>query len=421
MFMDIQMRKKLIVLCILIIFFFDIFCFSGCINQNDTVSSDSSTLNIGLNAGEYNITYPFKGYYTQQMISINSNIYNSLVEFDENFNIIPSLAQSWYNPSNYTWRFNLRKDVKFHNGYNLTAEDIKYTMEKIKEDKNNSIFLHFSVIDEIKIINDYTLEMITKVPDPLLLRYLTYVYIISEEYFEQFMNIPPIGTGPYKFYNYIENDFLILKGFNDYWGGKPTYNDVTISFYNTFEDKLEAVCNGDVDIIDSSEKTDINNLSKIYGIKMISISNPNVFYLSFDFRKNNSCCFENDNPVADVRIRKAMYHAIDINDIVENNTYVFAVPATQFVNEYIIGYNPNVERLTYDLDLARMYMTDAGYEHGFEIDLDCRDLPFIIDMASRIASQLAEINITVNLNVLPRSEYITKVYINRNSSLYITG
>lgn len=404
-----------------VILFFNLISFSGCIEEQKSDGNiEDLKLIIGLDSALY-MQYPFNEFLTFQSMSIYSNIYNSLVEFNEKFGLIPSLAESWNNIDDYTWRFFLREGVKFHNGYNFSAVDVKYSIERIKEDKYNSVYLHFSIVKEINIINNYTIDIITKKPDPLFLNYLTYVYIISKDYHNKSTNSIPIGTGPYKYYKYNENQSLIFERFNEYWNEKPKYKIVTIKFYDNYEDKLNALISGDVDLIDNIKQEDVQNLSKKDGIKNVSFFTQNVYYLSFDFRKNNSCCFIEENPVSDFRIRKAIYHAINIDNIINNITSYSLEPASQFINSNIIGYNPNIKRLPYDLDKARQYMKDAGFENGFEIELDCRDISFIMNTSKIIANQLLEINITVNVNILPRNEYIPKVYINRNSSFYLTG
>lgn len=420
--MTVQRENRFVVIVIFITFIFNIIAFSGCMKVNESNKNiDDITLTIGLGPDNYDIQYPYIGYYNTQMESININIYNSLIEFNEKFEIMPSLAENWYNPNNLTWRFTLRNNVKFHNGYSFSGEDVKYTIEKIKEDNKNSVYRHFSGVKKINIINNFTVDIITEKPDPLLLNYLTYVFIISKQYYEESSNIPPIGTGPYKYSKYIANQSLELERFNGYWSEKPKYKNVTFNFYYNYYDKLDALCSETVDMIDYVDFDDAEGLGKRYGIKSVSQLSPIVYYLGFDFRKNNSCCFEEDNPVSDVSVRKAMYHAINISGIIDNIIFGYAEPLSQFVNSHIIGFNPDIDRLPYDLNVARQYMKDAGYENGFEIELDCFDIGFRKNVSLMISNQLSEINITVTVNVLSQNEFIQKVYINRNSAFYFFG
>jgi peptide/nickel transport system substrate-binding protein len=350
---------------------------SGCIDTN-TNNGENKTeeymLAIAFGIDRFNGFYPWTDILNDQTSNINSNIFNCLVEFDEIFKIIPALAETWSNPDNLTWRFNLRKNVKFHNGNNFSAEDVKYSIDLIKGDKNNT-----------------TIKQ-------------------------------PIGTGAYKFSEYLENDHLILERFDDYWMKTPRFQNVTLKFIDEYNERLNALVNGQVDILDFVLPESVDELSQIEGIKTQTFLHQVVTYLSFDFRENDSCCFKGEkNPFSDVRVRKAIYYAINIDEIIENVFYGYAEPASQLVTSYIFGYNPEVERLSYNLEKARQFMKDAGYENGFEVVLDTSTVSANrVNVSERIADQLLRINITVILNVLSSDDFYTKIT-NRNSSFYIVG
>jgi len=420
--MDRQNKRRFISIIFFITLVINFITLSGCLDQNgDDKNINDISLKIGLGIDNYINQYFMMGRFTDQILSINSNIYNSLVEFDEKFEIIPSLATNWYNPDNLTWRFNLREDVKFHNGYDFSAEDVKFTIEKIKENKVNSVYLHFVIIEDINIIDNHTIDIITNKPDPILLNYLTYVFIVSKKYYEETNNIPQIGTGPYKFVYYNENESLKLERFDRYWGKRSSYNNVTFNFYATSIDQLDALFAGDLDFIYFIEPEQVENASNKEDFKIVMFSFPVFYYLGFDFRENDSCCFEGKNPVSDIRVRKAIYHSIDIEEIISNNLMGSGKPLSQYVNSFVIGFNPTINRYTYDLNIARNYMKESGYEHGFEIDLDCFDIGYRKNVSLMISNQLSEINISVNVNVLTRYDYVQKVFVNRNSSLYFYG
>ena len=116
-----------------------------------------------------------------QTLSINSNIFNSLVEFGERYQIIPTLAESWNNPNNLTWRFFLRKNVKFHNGDNFSADDVKYSIELIKGDTNNTLYSYLTMVKEVIIVNDFTVDIVTVEPYPILLDKLVYIFMVSTQ------------------------------------------------------------------------------------------------------------------------------------------------------------------------------------------------------------------------------------------------
>ena len=157
------------------------------------------------------------------------------------------------------------------------------------------------------------------------------------------------------------------------------------------------------------------------GVTIKKVSNPTVWYLGFDFRENNSSGFPGTkNPLADVRVRKAMYHAIDVDLLIKKFFISSAEPASQFLSPLIFGYNPEIKRLPYDLNLSRQLLKDAGYENGFNLTLDCpEEFPTQIEISEEIAKQLSQI-LSVTVNLLPAEEYYNKLYA-RNCSIYFNG
>jgi peptide/nickel transport system substrate-binding protein len=385
---------------------------SGCIDEEIENKTDGFDLNIAYGQDVFNGFYPWVDFINTQTLSINSNIFNSLVEFGERYQIIPSLVESWNNPNNLTWRFYLRKDVKFHNGDNFSADDVKYSIELIKGDKNNTLYNYLTMVKEVIIVNDFTVDIVTLESYPLLLNKLVYIFMVSKQNHEEISNGNPIGTGAYRFSEYLKDNYLVLERFEGYWGKKPEFQKVTFKFFNDYEDQLNNFLEGNADIINSIDPNDYDNLSKILGVKILPFTFNTVTYLGFNFVENN--------PFLDLRVRKAVYHAINIDEIIENALDGYAEPASQFVTQDIFGYNPEIKRLSYDLKKARQYMKDAGYEEGFEITLDCRESEIRENASRMIADQLSLINITVEVNILSSSDFYSKIS-NRESSFYFFG
>jgi len=411
-------KKVLTALISLIILIINIFMSPGCIEkQQNNEKSEELSIRIGIESNSQNITLPnipnFQEYSPEKILPI-ANMYNTLVDFDEKYKIIPSLAESWYNPDNVTWRFYLRNDVEFHNGYDFSAEDVRYTIEKLNHSR-------LSIIEQIKVVDNYTMDIITTEPTPMLLNYLTQVCVISKKYHEETSNSYPVGTGPYMFNNYSNGNSITLKKFNNYWKYESLFDSATFKFYYTYEEKIDAFNSGYVDLIDELNPADYERLRRLNNTKVINISRPNIYYLSFNFQEHNSYWNEEVNPVSNVSVRKAIYHAIDVTPIIEElNNYMLVAPLSQIVNSNIIGHNPDIERLEYNISKALQYMRNAGYEQGFEIELDSFNVTIMKNISSIIVDQLEKINISVKLNNLSFRDLITKL-LDRNSSFYIIG
>jgi peptide/nickel transport system substrate-binding protein len=408
--------KKLLALGLIVLIAIEI---SGCISNNNINTNTNYELIIGICAGPYGF-HPWMESYDVDTMSINSNIFNGLIEFDNLFRIVPALAESWNNPDNLTWRFNLRKNVKFHNGYDFTADDVKFTIELIQQDNNSALRELLTSVSKVNIINNHTVDIITEKPCPILLNKLVDIYIVSKKYQEEIDYEWPIGTGPYKLKQYIEEKNITLERFDKYWEGKPSVKKVIFEILCESEDRKDALIKGDIDIcgVHPEHYLEVYNETNL-DVKIVSP--PTVFYLSFDFREyNSSYQYAKKNPVSNLQVRKAIYHAIDIDGLIEENLNGFGGAASQFVSPLIFGYNPNIKRLSYNLDTARELLNDSGYGNGFKIDLDCVESNSSKDFFINIAEMLKEINIEVNLTFLPAPELYHKLFV-KNSTMFFMG
>ena len=404
------------------VFIIQIVYLSGCIEY---IEDNGKEINNEINIGTI---YDVSGFYPWMMrdsasCSLNQNFFNPLVELNpKNLKIVPALAENWYNLDNVTWNFHLRKGVKFHNGNNFTAQDVKFTIDFLR---NFSFYNStLSSISEVNILDNYTIEIKTNEPNPIFLYDLLLINILSKEYIHKIDETNetwPVGTGAYKLVEYVPDEYITLERFNEYWKGIPKITRINVVIMENHEELKNALIEGEVDLayIPFEYVEEISNTPELV---VKSVSTPTVVYLSFDFRVNDSYGFEKSkNPVSDVRIRKAMYHAINIDTLIENISNISAkVPMSQFVTPYLFGHNPNIKRLPYDINKAVELMTDAGYKDGFTIEMDCSDSNFSINLCKEIAHQLAEINITVKINPLPEFEYYSKLYC-KNTSFYVTG
>ena len=395
---------------------------SGCIfNSNDNDTEIDTDIVIGMIS---NISgfYPWMSSRDNPTLAVNVNLFNCLVEVDPiSYKFVAALAENWNNPDGVTWRFFLRKGVQFHNGNLFTAEDVKFTIEYMR---NMSYFSQeLETISDIVIVDNYTIDIITKYPSPTLLYKLGTLYILSEGYMrtiESMNDTWPIGTGAYKLVEYVPGNHIMFDRFDDYWKGQPEVKEVTFKKFNNSKEMKNALMNGEIDIC-SLAVEDFKEIQNTSGFIVKSVESPGVIYLGFDFRVNDSYGFKGlKNPVSDIRVRTAMYHAINIDTIIEKNLMSAATPASQFLTPYTFGYNPDISRLPYDLELAKELMREAGYEAGFTIELDSLNSGKWINVTNEIATQLSEINITIILNPQPASIFYQKLY-EKNTSLYITG
>jgi len=393
--------------------------FSGCINNSNIDNGkDIKDKDILIIAVFDNLSiYPFR-LNVKNQLTIKPNIYNGLVEFNEMFQIIPALSESWNNPDNLTWRFFLRENVKFHNGYNFTAEDVKYSIDEI--------YVHYkSFIEEVIVVNNYTIEIKTIAPYPGFLSKLAQGFVIfSKKNIEETENNWPIGTGAYKLSEYVENNYTKLERFDEYWKEKPNIKSVIFRLIEDDQERINELVSGNIDIAEYNINENIDEISKEEGIKLVKFPPLSTYIMGFDLRENGSYRFpDGENPTADLRVRKAIYYAIDIEPLINGPFRGLAIPATQFITPYIFGYNPEIERLSYDADTARDLLEEAGYGEGFDIEMDCitEMYEYNIENTRLIADQLSEIGINVTVNGMSIEEFNQKVVVEKNTSLWLVG
>ena len=419
--MKINNKFKGLVLILIFILFFS--TLSGCINKaNKKNNSGRDSLIIGISDNVHGFQ-PWLDSYDVNTMNINMNIFNSLVEFDHIFRTKPKLATSWNNPDNLTWRFYLRENVKFHNGYSFTSADVKYTIDLIKENKTHVLRDLLSTVKEVKVIDDYTLDIITYEPCPILLNKLVDIPIVSKKYQRETTKIWPIGTGAYKLVENVEDAYIKLESFDDYWDQPLEVKEVTFKIIKNEEEMKNATISGEIDIASHILPMYFYEVSNCSEITMQLCTQPTVMYLSFDFREYNSSGFKNEkNPLSDIRVRKAIYQSINISYIIDNalNGSEFAEPATQFVSPLIFGYNSTIERPPYDPENAKKLMKEAGYENGFELQLDLVDGYYTQKKICEIVQdQLSDI-IDVKLNFLSIEDHYMMM-VDRNTSFYYCG
>ena len=389
---------------------------SGCItNMPDDNTLKKDTLILGVLSPDmiYPLDITYYNYWT-----LIPNIYNNLVEYDEQFSIIPSLAVTWNNPDNLTWRFYLRQGVKFHNGNDFTAEDVRYSIDNFYSGFK-------SIISDIIILDNYTIEFKTFEPMPILLdRFAHMGVIFYNDSIKQPEGQTLIGTGPYRLVDYEINNYTKLERFDDYWDEPPEIKTVVFKAIEDEEERLTALRSGDIDIAEYNIDDKIDQIMHEKNITLVKYPPLSTYIIGFDLRENDSYGFPDDrNPTADIRVRKAIYHAINVSPLIEGPFKGLAIATAQLVSPYVFGYNPSIKRLPFNITKSKQLLAEVGYENGFNIVMDCitEGFEYNAENCYLIAEQLGKIGIRVTLNNLSMAEFNNKVFNKKNTSMYLYG
>lgn len=381
---------------------------------------------IGLAGDAYSLDpYPLNETITN---AINNHLYDSLVSPDANLQPEPSLAETWdISEDAKTWTFNLRKNVKFHNGNDFTADDIIYSFDRSKEEMSAFKYC-LSTVESYEKIDDYTVKVVCKDPNALLLAHLKDLMILDKETCEgqndEWIALNPNGTGRYKFVEHVRGDKIVFERNNDFWGKLPDVEKVTFKPITNEGTRTANMVSGSVDFIADVPVRDINMLQSKDNIQIVSQPSLRVIYLNLAGWTDNPSkdvdmplkSPDGSNPFKNIKVREAMYRAINEEEIVEKIMNGYATPASTYIPDGFNGYNPDIKRLGYDPELAEKLLDEAGYPrqddgYRFEVTLDASNDRYINDgeIATAVAGYFEKIGIKVNLNLMSRTIFFTYI------------
>ena len=334
-----------------------------------------------------------KGRQTQDVVRL---IFDSLYHRDNNMQIVPWLATSYENPDELTWRFHLRQGVKFHNGNDFTADDVKFTLSRLAED--DSVWNARKFVDRVEVVDDYTVDIITMEPYAAFMTRVVLWHMTDEEYFEEVgadgFASAPIGTGPFEFVEWVKDERLVLEANPDYWGGSPRIQTVIFQPIPESATRIAALEAGDVDIITAVPPEYVDQAPG--GVEIATVPGTRAFYLGMNV---------NVEPFDDVRVRQAMNYAIDVESIIENVLNGLARRIDNPLLPEAFGYAATPV-YSYDLDKARSLLAEAGYPDGFEMELDTQ--PPLKEIAEILAGQLSAVGINVKVNIMESAALYAK-------------
>ena len=321
--------------------------------------------------------------------------------------LVPALAVKWEHPDLLTWRFHLRKGVTFHNGNAFNAQDVKFTFERLIDEEVSEFTNTGKSIDSVTVIDDYTVDIKTKQPIPWFANNMHQVFIMDKESTENRdhgnVMTKPIGTGAYKLSEWVRGSYVRLEANKDYWEGAPPVDNVEIRPITESSTRFAALVSGQVDIVTG---VPVELYSVILKNNKLKVSNRPARRSIFLGLGNKP-----GTPTADIRVRKAMYMAINEGEIIQKIMRGHASPAAQIPDLPTIGYNPDIKRIAYDPAGAKKLLQQAGYANGFDITLTGPNDRYVQDakIAEAVARYLAKIGIRAKLDVKPKSVFFPEV------------
>lgn len=347
---------------------------------------------------------------TQPDAIINVQVYEGLVRMNNETNEIePWLAESWEQIDDTTLRVKLREGVLWHDGTELTTEDVLFTIQRGVESLSKEYCWGAIDAENCEIVDKYTIDIRTFGPYPALLAMMVDNgwLIVNKNYFEShdynYFIRHPMGTGPWVFTEWVAGDSVSFVRNENYWGEKPYFSNLVIRTIADDTTRSMALETGEVDVVIGIQASQIEYLQNS------DLCNVYLFPgMTLEYIVLNGTTLE---PLSDVRVRQALRYAIDLDNMVKLAYGATATPADGIVTSANQFYVPCPDDLkyTYDLEKAKALMAEAGYADGFNATIITKDSSDRVAMCEMLKNAWAALNVNVEIQVMDIATYYDKV------------
>lgn len=416
--------------CLFVLVLFALVGFWGI---TDATGADEKPLIIAM-AGDATTMDPHGRSETTNQV-ITAHIFARLTKDDDNLKTVPWLAKSWKMIDDTTWEFKLQEGVKFTNGESFTAAAAKYSLERAKTHPKSQVKYMVPDYEKIEAVDEYTLRIKTKVPSPGILSLLSGVAMVAPRYYQETVETKlatqPVGAGPYKLVKWVKDDYLELA-YNEEWQlDVIDFKRVIFKPIPEGATRVAALVSGEIDIATNISIPEIPRIKNSSDTYISDCASLRAIYLMFDVftdkggpapKMQPGIPEGKPNPFKDIRVRKAIAHAVNVDEIIKYVMEGSAYPASQLIAPVVDGYNPDIKRPQYDLTLAKKLLAEAGYPNGFEAVFDTPNNRYINDslVAEAIAGQLKKIGINLTVMAQPKGIFFAKVD-RHESPIFLVG
>lgn len=359
--------------------------------------------------------------------NVQANIYETLVNQDENMELQPGLAEEWEAVEDNVWEFKLREGVTFHDGSEFNAEVVKANLERIVDEDVASLraFL-YNMITDIEVVDDYTVRITTEYPFSPLPSHLAHpgggmvsLEAIEEDYAAMedgeepgsYINENPVGTGFFKFESWSPGTEIVLVNNEDYWGEPAKLDSVTFKVVPEDLTRVAELETGEAHVSDPLSPSDVAQVEATDGLFVNRQGSVSTSYIGFNMDKE---------PFDDERVRQAISMAINKEQIIEGVYDGIGEPAIGPLAPDVFGYDENLSGLEYDPEKAQELLAEAGYEDGFSTTIWTNDQRERIDAATNIQAQLSEIGIEAEVEILEWGAYLEQTA-NGEQDMFVLG
>jgi peptide/nickel transport system substrate-binding protein len=349
---------------------------------------------------------------------IHSNISDCMVWRDrETGKFIPWLAERWQKINDTTWRFFLRKDVKFHNGEPFNAQAVKFTIDRMLQDRKMLVWAQWQFVNEIKVIDDFTVEVVTRSPEPAMLSKMagTGCQMVAPRYMQQVglqgYASKPVGTGAFKVVEWRKDDRIVLEANPDYFQGKPGVDELIIRAIPEPSTRVAELLRGGVDLVVSVPTQDWDRVRGNQNLKLNRFLTTQTMLIAF--RTGPGWV------TADPRIRAAAEYAIDRDQLIK--IAGGGIPTRTRITPPTLGSHPNLfKKNIYSQERAKALLREAGYQGQPLTFHSTTSWPMQQEITVAISSMLEAVGFKIDLKILDISTFREQIYFpNKNREIYM--
>ncbi|HET6828129.1 MAG TPA: ABC transporter substrate-binding protein, partial [Ramlibacter sp.] len=368
-------------------------------------------------------------------------VYDTLVMRDKQLGIVPALATEWAQVNPTLWRMKLRPGVRFHDGAPFTADDVVFSVTRAQH-AASPFRAYAMAMGAPRKVDDLTVEFQLAAFNPIFLQHASVIFIMNRAWSEKnnaaapldfknkedkYTNLNANGTGPFILVSRQPDTRTVYRRNPQYWGKvEGNVQEVVYTPIKSDATRTAALISGEVDLVLDPVPQDLQRLRSTPGIKVIEGMENRAIFIGMDQGRDELLysSVKGKNPFKDVRVRRALYHAVDIDAIKNRLMRGQALPTGSITPSPLGGFNdPEIEkRLPYDVAKARALMAEAGYPGGFEVQLDCPNNRYINDeeICVALAGMWSQIGVKVKVVAQPRAQYFPKAE-KLDVSMYMLG
>lgn len=354
--------------------------------------------------------------------AVSFHIFETLVWLGGDGSVSPGLAQEWTAVSDTEWEFVLRDGVKWHDGTELTAADVVYSLGRLDNivGAPGGFSSLVSTVTDVEALDDHTVRIVTSAPTPNLPISLTAIAIVPAanqgmEPGNYNSGEAMIGTGPYKFVSFSPGDTIELESNEEWWGGDVPWSDVTFQIITNAAVRSTSLLSGDVDLVEMPAAADLPRLEENPDITVLRSPAMRVAFINpmqeivagGEHVLDSAGNAIEPNPMTKFEVRKALSIAINREGIAQRMMQGTGVPTGQMMPEGAFTYIPDYPVPEYDPEAARQLLADAGYPEGFSLSLTAANdrVPFNVEVAQAVAQMWSRIGVKTTVNSVPTSVY----------------